>query len=240
MTLIIASFITEFTFVSGAKALWKVIARFIRLSIVMSAPILLLPYVCSMMKKVLHTKNRKLVQTEEERVSHMDRLQGWILRPLQGIGLSMFIATKFVGFLQIYLGVPITGAAMIPTGHFHLTRFLSANMIFFLVSLFLSFLWTLDDMGIRQSNVKSGEVKMIRRYVGVLFPIVFGLYGIITLFEGSQRSVAIWYIAQTTLVLYSPFVVLTAMHFRYMRSREAHLLKRLNAVHRRNVVALKS
>jgi len=223
----IASLVTEFTFVSGIKALWKVLFRFLRLTLVLTIPILLLPSMCSKMKGIFNTKNRRLMQIQEEAGLNLDHLQVWFLRPLQGIGLSMFIATKFVGVLQLYLGTPIPGRVIVPTGEFNLVRFLSTNSILFLTSLFLLFLWTIDDLGIRQVNKKSGEVKMIGRYVGVLLPIILGVYGILALFGESARSLAIWYIVQMALVLYSPFVLLAIVHFRYLRSREAYLMEKL-------------
>jgi len=223
----IASLVTEFTFVSGIKALWKVLFRFLRLTLVLAIPILLLPSMCSRMKGIFNTKYRRLMQIQEEAGLNLDQFQVWFLRPLQGIGLSMFIATKFVGVLQLYLGTPIPGRVIVPTGEFNLVRFLSTNSILFLTSLFLLFLWTIDDLGIRQVNKKSGEVKMIGRYVGVLLPIIFGFYGVFALFGASARSLAIWYIVQMALVLYSPFVMLAIVHFRYLRSREAYLMEKL-------------
>jgi hypothetical protein len=226
VTTCIASFVTEFTFVSGIKALWKVLFRFLRLTLVLTLPILLLPSMCSMMKGIFNTKHRRLMQIQEQARLSLDHLQVWFLRPLQGIGLSMLIATKYVSVLQLYLGTPIPGRAIVPTGQFNLARFLSVNSILFLTSLFLLFLWTIDDLGIRQVNKKSGEVKMIGRYVGVLLSIILGFYGIFALFGESVRSLAIWYIVQMALVLYSPFVMLAIVHFRYLRSREAYLMKR--------------
>jgi hypothetical protein len=230
VTVCIASFVTEFTFVSGIKALWKVLFRFLRLTLVLTLPILLLPHMCSMMKGIFNTKHRRLMQIQEEAGLNLDHLQVWFLRPLQGIGLSMLIAAKFVGVLQLYLGTPINERVIVPTGQFNLVRFLSANSILFLTSLFLLFLWTIDDLGIRQFNKKSGEVKMIGRYVGVLLPIIFGFYGIFALFGESARSQAIWYIVQMALVIYSPFVILAIIHSRYLRSHEAYLMKRLEVV----------
>jgi hypothetical protein len=51
-----ASFVTEFTFLSGIKALWMVFFRFVRLTLVLTIPILLLPSMCSRMKGIFNTK----------------------------------------------------------------------------------------------------------------------------------------------------------------------------------------
>ena len=40
----------------------------------------------------------------------------------------------------------------------------------------------MDDLGIRYFNRKDYEIKMVGKYVGTLMPIVFGLYGVLSLF----------------------------------------------------------
>jgi len=94
-------------------------------------------------------------------------------------------------------------------------------------SLLLSFLWTLDDLGVRHYNKKTHEVKMIGRYLGILLPIFFGFYGIINLFEDNARFLAAQYIAQMVVVLYPPFVVFNVLHARFLAKREEVLLKSL-------------
>ena len=226
--LLIAVFVAEFTFISGINALWKILYRFLRLSFILILPILVIPYICMIMSRLLHTKHGRLIQLQKERTLEINHLDVWLLKPLQGIALTMLAAVKLVGFLQIYFDESITGNVIIPTGQFHFTRFLSANIILIVTSLFLSFLWTLDDLGIRYYNTKSGEVRMVGKYVGVLLPIIFGLYGMITLFKDSNRYLAIWNVIQMSLVLYSPFVMLAVVHFVYIRSKEVVLIGRLN------------
>jgi len=234
--LFISIFVTEFTFLSGIKSLWKVLFRFLRLSFILILPILVIPYICTIVSRLLHTKHGRLIQLQEERTLEIDHLYVWLLKPLQGIALTMLAAVKLVGFLQIYLGESITGSVIIPTGQFHFTRFLGANIILIVTSIFLSFLWTLDDLGIRYYNTKSGEVKMVGKYVGVLLPIIFGLYGMIALFKDSDRYLAIWNVLQMSLVLYSPFVLLAVVHFLYIRRKEPALIKRLKILKKPPVV----
>ena len=224
----IAVFVAEFTFLSGIKSLWKVLYRFLRLSFILILPILIIPYICTIMSRLLHTKHGRLIQLQEERTLEIDHIQVWLLKPLQGIALTMLLAVKLIDFLQIYVDESIMGNVIIPTGQFDLTRFLGANIILIVTSIFLPFLWTLDDLGIRYYNTKSGEVRMVGKYVGVLLPIILGLYGMITLFKDSDRYLAIWNILQISLVLYSPFVMLAVVHFLYIRSKESVLIKRLN------------
>jgi hypothetical protein len=234
--LFIAIFVSDFTFLSGIKSLWKVLYRFFRLSFILILPILIIPYICTIVSKLLHTKHGRLIQLQEECTLKIDHIHVWLLKPLQGIALTMLLAVKLITFLQIYVDESITGNIIIPTGQFSFTRLLSVSIILVVTSLFLSFLWTLDCLGIRYYNTKSGEVRMIGKYVGVILPIIFGLYGIITLFKDSDRYLAIWNILQMSLVLYSPFVMLAVAHFFYIRSKEAALIKSLNILKQHPVV----
>jgi hypothetical protein len=226
-TLIISTFITEFTFTVGAKALWKTLFRFLRLSLVLTLPLFLLPSICSLVEGLLNRRNRQLIQVQEDRDTAVRALKNWVIRPLQGIGLAMLIATKLLILLQLYMGSSITVHTILPPGQFNPGRFFSTMAIAVIVSLLLSFLWTLDDLGVRHYNKKTHEVKMIGRYLGILLPIFFGFYGIINLFEDNARFLAAQYIAQMVVVLYPPFVVFNVLHARYLAKREEVLLKSL-------------
>ena len=68
---------------------------------------------------------------------------------------------------------------------------------------------------------------MIGKYVGLLLPIFFGFYGIISLFENNTRLLAAQYIAQMVVVLYPPFVIFNVLHSRYLNSREYKLLEKI-------------
>lgn len=226
-TLIISTFITEFTFTFGAKALWKTLFRFLRLSLVLTLPLFLLPSICSLVEGLLNRGNRQLIQVQEDRDTAVRALKNWVIRPLQGIGLAMLIATKLLILLQLYMGSSITVHTILPPGQFNPGRFFSTMAITVIVSLLLSFLWTLDDLGVRHYNKKTHEVKMIGRYLGILLPIFFGFYGIINLFEDNARFLAAQYIAQMVVVLYPPFVIFNVLHARYLAKREEALLKSL-------------
>jgi len=226
-TLIISTFITEFTFTFGAKALWKTLFRFLRLSLVLTLPLFLLPSICSLVEGLLNRGNRQLIQVQEDRDTAVRALKNWVIRPLQGIGLAMLIATKLLILLQLYMGSSITVHTILPPGQFNPGRFFSTMAITVIVSLLLSFLWTLDDLGVRHYDRKTGEVRMIGKYVGLLLPIFFGFYGIISLFENNTRLLAAQYVAQMVVILYPPFVVFNVLHSRYLIKREDILLEKL-------------
>jgi hypothetical protein len=229
LTLLISAFFTKFVFVSGVESFWKILLRFFRLTIILALPILCLPYVSAVMQYLLNRGNYRLIQMREERSHEFNRWHGWLIRPLQCIGLAMLIAAKFITVLQIYTGDAITTSTVLPPLHFSLGRFLSITAIAMTTSLLLSFLWTLDDVGIRYSNTKTGEVRMIGRYIGMLLPIIFGFYGIFNLFESHEQLLAVQYILQMIIVLYPPFVVMTVLHFLYIEKYENFLLEKLKA-----------
>jgi hypothetical protein len=227
LTVFISAFLGKFTFVTGMESFWKILLRFFRLIIILALPILFLPYVSVVMQYLLNRGNYRLIQMPEERGHEFNRWQGWLIRPLQCIGLAMLIAAKVITVLQIYTGEVITNSTVLPPPHFNLGRFLSITAIAMTTSLLLSFLWTLDDLEIRYSNRKTGEVRMIGRYIGMLLPIVFGFYGIFNLFEIHERLLAVQYIFQMVVVLYPPFVVMTVLHFLYIEKYATVLLEKL-------------
>ena len=228
-TLIISTFITEFTFTFGLNAAWKTLFRFLRLSVVLTVPLFLLPGICATIQGIFNRGNRQLVRIQEDRDTAIHPLKNWVIRPFQGIGLGMLLATKLLTVLQLYSGTAITVETILPPGQFNMGRFLTATAIAIIVSLLLSFLWTLDDLGVRYYNRKTGEVRMIGKYVGLLLPIFFGFYGIFSFFNEYDRLPAALYIAQMVVVLYPPFVVFSVLHSRYLDSREEKLLEKLKA-----------
>ena len=68
---------------------------------------------------------------------------------------------------------------------------------------------------------------MIGKYIGILLPIIFGFYGMFSLFESHERLLAIEYIFQMIIVLYPPFVVMNIFHSLYTEKHEADLLGKL-------------
>ena len=227
ITFFISVLFTKFVFVTGVESFWKILLRFFRLTIILTLPILFLPYISVFMQYLLNRGNYRLIQIPGERNREFNRWHSWLIRPLQCIGLAMLIAAKFITVLQIYTGDTFTAATILPSGQFNLARFLSITAIAMTTSLPLSFLWTLDDLGIRYSNRKTGEVRMIGKYIGILLPIIFGFYGMFSLFESHERLLAVQYIFQMIIVLYPPFVVMTVLHFLYIEKHEPVLLEKL-------------
>jgi hypothetical protein len=229
LTVVISVFFSGITFTVGMESIWKILLRFLRFSFFLVIPIPLLPHVCGLMQGLLNRRNLRLIQIREER--HPDRIpwQIWLIRPFQGIGLAMLIATKLIVLVQISTSSAINSSVVLPPAQFNLGRFLSATAVAVTTSLLLSFLWSLDDLGIRQHNRKTGEIRIIGKYLSALLPILFGFYGMFSIFGSHERLLAVRYIAQMVLALYPPFLVLAVVHRFYTETRELLILKKLKA-----------
>jgi hypothetical protein len=229
LTVVISVFFSEITFAVGMESIWKILLRFLRFSFFLVVPVPLLPHVCGLMQGLLNRRNLRLIQIREERHPARIPWQIWLIRPFQGIGLAMLIATKLIVLVQISTSPVIYSSIILPPTQFNLGRFLSATAVAVTTSLLLSFLWSLDDLGIRQHNRKTGEIRIIGKYLSALLPILFGFYGMFSLFDNHERLLAVRYIAQMVLALYPPFLVLAVVHKFYTEKRELLILKRLKA-----------
>jgi hypothetical protein len=145
---------------------------------------------------------------------------------LQGIGIGLLFEAKLLAALQILTGVTTPPVLFFSRGQFEPGRLLIISGITVVISLLLSTLWTLDDVGIRYVNRKDQELKMIGKYVGTLMPILFGFYGIFSLIADYPPRQAFILLFRIAMILYPPFAVFAVMHFRFLRSREEHFSKR--------------
>ena len=227
-TFIISVFFTEFTFVSGAKAAWLVFLRFFRLSLILLLPLLCLPWVFTLTNHLFRKGSRELVQLKQERNQNISPLKNWILRPFQGIGISMLIATKLIFFLEIYSGGSIDASVILPPLSFSPWRFLTITAMVVTVSLMLSYLWSLDDLGIRLYNRKTKEIRMIGKYLGLILPVILGFSGMMALSRNHSMMTALQYCVQIVLILYPPFLVFNVFHAFYINRSEGRLLQRLH------------
>jgi hypothetical protein len=227
-TLIISAFITEFTYVAGVKALWVVLFRFSRLLLISTLTLLLLQLVCKRVMSLFNRDNGQLVVLEEMKDYVLSPSKIWLTRPLQGIALIMLMASKLINVLQLYTHT-VDNRVILPPGQFDPWRFVVVTIIVAVTSLLLSVLWALDDLGIRYCNRKTKEIKMAGKYLGLLLPVFFGVYGIVTLFENYEYFEAILYIVQMVIIFYPSFVIFGVVHKHYIQKHETILLKQLGA-----------
>jgi hypothetical protein len=163
----------------------------------------------------------ELVQLQQERNQEITPLKNWLLRPLQGIGISIFL-------LEIYSSGGIDSSVIMPPPSFSPWRFFATTAMAVTVSLVLSYLWALDDLGIRLYNRKTREVRMIGKYLGLILPVILGFYGMISISKNHSMMMAIQYLAQMVLILYPSFLVFNVFHTFYINRSENRLLERLH------------
>jgi len=142
----------------------------------------------------------------------------WILRPLQGIGLSIVFGERFLSFLELSVGDSYARLLV------RLTLFMMSGAP---VSLFLSAVWALDDLGVRIYNKKTGEVRTTGNSVGTVLPLIAGAIGVSGLFQHSSPLDALRDLLQIVMVLYPPYVLFAICHGEFIRRRTGVLSGKL-------------
>jgi hypothetical protein len=227
LTIFVSIFLGEFTFLKGSEAIYKGLFRFFRIVLPLCLTLYLLPPIFGTLVRVVQRKNEAFLQLKEKQDLEIHFVKHWLLRPLQGIGIGLLFGTKLLSVLQIVTGTTASASLLIPKGQFQFGRFMVVTGITVLLSLFLSTIWTLDDMGIRYFNRKSHEIKMIGKYAGTLMPILFGFYGVFSLFSQFQKTQALLYLFQVAIILYPPFAIFSVFHAHFIQRRAEALLDRL-------------
>jgi len=217
----------EFAFLRGWEALYLGVLRFFRMSLFLCLPLILLPSIFHNLGSLISKRKKVFIQIKRRQKLEIRPLKHWLFRPFQGIGIGLLFATKLLGILQIVTGSTATASIMLPQGKFQPGRLLVVTGITILVSLVLSTLWTFDDLGIRYFNRKDYEIKMVGKYVGTLMPIVFGLYGVFSLFDQFSKMQALTYLFQMIVVLYPSFTVFSVLHAHFVQRKAQHLSKGL-------------
>jgi hypothetical protein len=69
---------------------------------------------------------------------------------------------------------------------------------------------------------------MIGKYVGRVIPVLFGFYGMLTLFGEYPKTEAFVYLFQIIVILYPPFTTFSIFHAHFVQSKAEELSKRLN------------
>jgi len=218
--------IGEFTFIAGPTAFWKVPTRYLRLSLTLVLPLFLLPPFSTAMQGLLRRGGRELVATTD-RDTAITAVKSYVIRPIQGIGVTLLLGAKLLSFLQGFAAIPAGIATVLPPPQFALGRLLALSAIVALVSLLLSYLWTVDDLGIRHRNNRTGEIKMVGKYLGVLLPTLFGVSGFFSLLHDEPWPLAVGHVMQMAIVFYPPFLTLAVCHALYLQRRGGILLSKI-------------
>jgi hypothetical protein len=228
VTIVISILLGEFAFMRGWEAIYRGLFRFFRIAFFLCLSLLLLSPIFSNLGFVIQRRKGMFLQIKGKQELEIHPIKHWLFRPFQGIGIGLLFATKLLGVLQIVTGSNTTAPLFLPRSQFQPGRLLIATGITILVALLLSTLWTMDDLGIRYFNRKDYEIKMVGKYVGTLMPIVFGLYGVLSLFGEFSKVQALIYLFQVVVILYPPFAVFSVFHAHFIQRRAEDLSKRLN------------
>ncbi len=143
-----------------------------------------------------------------------------LIRPMQGIGLCLVFAERFLNFLGLSTGTSYANIAFRSTV-FALTL---ANP---LISFFLSLMWTFDDLGVKLYNRKAGEVRLLGSSVGVVLPLITGAIGVISLFHRAMMLDALSDLAESMMVLYPPYLLFVVVHHEFLTRRGISLSENL-------------
>ena len=227
LTISLSVFLGEFTFLKGSEAIYKGFFRFLRITLFLYLPFYLLLPVFGWLRKVVQTKNSAFLQMKEKQDLKIHPVKHWLLRPLQGIGIGLLFGAKLLSVLQVVTGATASASLLIPKGQFQLGRFMVVAGITVLISLLLSTIWTLDDMGIRHFNRKNHELRMIGKYMGIVMPVLFGFYGVLSLLGEYSRTEALLYLFQIVVILYPPFAILSIFHAHFVRRNIESLSRKI-------------
>lgn len=200
----------------GWWVVYRVLLRFFRYAVFLCLPLYL---VKTTYNSILKKGVRSFVQVEPARVLNVSRIKHWLFRPFQGIGIAFLFATKLLAVIQIISGPSPNSPVPFTPGHFQTGRLFVGIGITIGISLLLSTLWTLDDLGIRYHNRRDQELKMIGKYVGTLMPTIFGLYGVLSLYAQSPGESALNHVFRIIIALYPPMVVFAVVHTHFIRKR---------------------
>ncbi len=223
VTVLFSGFFSNSSSIKGWEVLYRVFLRFFRFTLFLCIPLYGLSPIYSF---VVNKMRRKLIRTDTILKVGLQPIKHWVFRPFQGIGIGLLFETKLLGALQIIAGVTTKPFLLSHQGHFQLGRMLIISAITVVISILLSVLWTLDDVGIRYVNRKAQEMRMIGKYVGTIMPIVFGFYGILSLVADFPPMQVFSYLLKTVIILYPPFMVFTIFHAHFVQNRAAFFSKK--------------
>jgi len=202
--------------VQGWETIYRALFRFLRLTLLLCLPLCALSPIYSF---VVEKIRGRLLQTGKIRELQIKPIKHWIFRPFQGIGIELLFETKLLTALQVITGVTTKPFVLFPRSQFQPGWLLVISGITVVISLLLSVLWTLDDVGIRYVNRKDQEIRMIGKYVGTLMPIIFGFYGIFSLSADFPTLQVFVYSFRTVIILYPPFTVFTVFHAWFLKNK---------------------
>jgi len=199
----------------------SVLAKFMLVTPVLMIPIATLPRILTYAGRI---KNDQLfgwlVRSKAAPHHEFTVSNDLLLRPFQGIALSLIFAERFLNFLEFSTGNSYTSILIRST----VFAFLMVNP---LISLFLSFVWTLDDLGVKVYNKRTDELRMLGRSIGIAIPLITGAVGVFTMFHRAYSMDGLIDLVGALMVLYPPYVLFVIFHHEFVRRRFTDFSQRL-------------
>jgi len=199
------------------RSIRGLLVRFVIVTLVLTAPILILPQLLALVGRIAKSEGLfgQLVKGAVSDRQDFSRLVAWLIRPVQGISLSLILAERFLSFLEEF-SIGTSYATLLVT----LTLFLMGGA---LTSLFLSVVWAFDDLGIKIYNKKTGEVHLAGSIIGTVLPLITGAIGVSGLFHTSLPLDAFTDLLEIVMVLYPSYVFFAFLHHEFVIKRSSAL-----------------
>ena len=194
--------------------------RFVIMTSIVILPILAVPKIITFVGGLGKNEESpvRLVRALTMPHQEFNKVVDWFFRPVQGIALSLLFAEKFLNLLEVSVGPAIADLLA------RASLFIIGSA---LVSLFLAVIWTLDDLGVKIYNAKTGEVRMVGTSVGTILPLLAGAVGVSGMFHLSSPLDAFLDLVEIAAVLYPPYLCLVIVHHEFIRRRIAVLSERI-------------
>jgi len=225
IVVLVATFVVSFS-AGTAEGLFLVQSnartsvRFLAITTILLVPLPILPPLIAFAGKRLTGEGflGRLVKGEMRSSVQFRKSLLWIIRPLQGIGMSMLFSNQFLNLFRNFSEASFLDAIIRPI------LFMVVSVP---ISILFSVIWSLDDLGIRLYQKQTGEVRLVGSYVGTILPVIFGAIGIYSLFQRSSPTDALLFLVLMVMVLYPPYVLFAVIHDKFLDQRKVRLFENL-------------
>jgi hypothetical protein len=225
LVVLAATFVVSFS-VGTAEGLFLVqsnvrtLVRFLAITMILLVPLPILPPFIVFVGKRLTDEGflGRLVKGQMRNSVEFRKSLLWIIRPLQGIGMSMLFSNQFLNLFRSFSEASFLDALIRPI------LFIVVSVP---ISILFSAIWSLDDLGVKLYLKQSGEVRLVGSYVGTILPVISGAVGIYSLFQRSSPVDALLFLALMVMVLYPPYVLFAVIHDKFLGQQKARLFENL-------------
>jgi len=198
----------------------RTLVRFLVITMILLVPLPILPPFIAFVGKRTAEEGflGRLVKGEMESSGQFRKSLLWIIRPLQGIGMSMLFSNQFLNLFRNFSEASFLDGLIRPI------LFIVVSV---LISILFSAIWSLDDLGVKLYLKQTGEIRLVGSYVGTILPVISGALGIYSLFQRSSPVDALLFLGLMVMVLYPPYVLFAVIHDKFLSQRKVRLFENL-------------